>query len=202
MLKGVIFDLDGTLIRLPVRYDLLRDQLRRLFQSKSDFFQLIPSIVDQAKGDPTMVRTAFELICVEELLGTSKIVIIKGALDLLHQLKSDNKILGLVTLQCRKAARHIINNVEMEGLFSSILTRDESYDRHDQIEQTLESLGLLPSETIVIGDRLNDIEAAERAGCKSVLVGRKPLENENVPVSVERLDMLSHNPMIWQKLQD
>ena len=113
MLKGVIFDLDGTLIRLPVRYDLLRDQLRRLFQSKSDFFQLIPSIVDQAKGDPTMVRTAFELICVEELLGTSKIVIIKGALDLLHQLKSDNKILGLVTLQCRKAARHIITNVEM-----------------------------------------------------------------------------------------
>ncbi len=202
MLKGVIFDLDGTLIRLPVRYDLLRDQLRRLFQSKSDFFQLIPSIVDQAKGDPTMVRTAFELICVEELLGTTKIVIIKGALDLLHQLKSDNKILGLVTLQCRKAARHIINNVEMEGLFSSILTRDESYDRHDQIEKTLKSLGLLPDETIVIGDRLNDIEAAERAGCKSILVGRKPLENENVSVSVERLDLLSHNPMIWQKLQD
>ena len=163
MLKGVIFDLDGTLIRLPVRYDLLRDQLRRLFQSKSDFFQLIPSIVDQAKGDPTMVRTAFELICVEELLGTSKIVIIKGALDLLHQLKSDNKILGLVTLQCRKAARHIINDVQMEGLFSSILTRDESYDRHDQIEKTLKSLGLLPDETIVIGDRLNDIEAAQRA---------------------------------------
>ncbi len=202
MLKGVIFDLDGTLIRLPVRYDLLRDQLRRLFQSKSDFFQLIPSIVDQAKGDPTMVRTAFELICVEELLGTSKIVIIKGALDLLHQLKSDNKILGLVTLQCRKAARHIINNVEMEGLFSSILTRDESYDRHDQIEKTLKSLGLLPGETIVIGDRLNDIEAAERAGCKSILVGRKPLENENVSVSVERLDLLSDNPTLWQKLQD
>ncbi len=202
MLKGVIFDLDGTLIRLPVRYDLLRDQLRRLFQSKNDFFQLIPSIVDQAKGDPTMVRTAFELICVEELLGTSKIVIIKGALDLLHQLKSDNKILGLVTLQCRKAARHIINNVEMEGLFSSILTRDESYDRHDQIEKTLESLGLLPDETIVIGDRLNDIEAAERAGCKSILVGRKPLENENVSVSVERLDLLSDNPTLWQKLQD
>ena len=202
MLKGVIFDLDGTLIRLPVRYDLLRDQLRRLFQSKSDFFQLIPSIVDQAKGDPTMVRTAFELICVEELLGTSKIVIIKGALDLLHQLKSDNKILGLVTLQCRKAARHIINNVEMEGLFSSILTRDESYDRHDQIEKTLKSLGLLPDETIVIGDRLNDIEAAERAGCKSILVGRKPLENENVSVSVERLDLLSDNPTLWQKLQD
>ncbi len=202
MLKGVIFDLDGTLIRLPVRYDLLRDQLRRLFQSKSDFFQLIPSIVDQAKGDPTMVRTAFELICVEELLGTTKIVIIKGALDLLHQLKSDNKILGLVTLQCRKAARHIINNVEMEGLFSSILTRDESYDRHDQIEKTLGSLGLLPDETIVIGDRLNDIEAAERAGCKSILVGRKPLKNENVSVSVERLDLLSHNPTLWQKLQD
>ncbi|MEE8114402.1 MAG: HAD hydrolase-like protein [Nitrososphaerales archaeon] len=202
MLKGVIFDLDGTLIRLPVRYDLLRDQLKRLFQSKSDFFQLIPSIVDQAKGDPAMVRRAFELICVEELLGTSKIVIIKGALDLLHQLKSDNKILGLVTLQCRKAARHIINNVEMEGLFSSILTRDESYDRHDQIEKTLKSLGLLPDETIVIGDRLNDIEAAERAGCKSILVGRKPLENENVSVSVERLDLLSDNPTFWQKLQD
>lgn len=202
MLKGIIFDLDGTLIRLPVRYDLLREQLRRFFQSKSDFFQLIPSIVDHAKGDPTMVRRAFELICTEELIGTNKIVIIKGALDLLHQLKSDDKILGLVTLQCRKATRHIINNVEMEGLFSSILTRDESYDRLDQIEKTLKSLGLLPDETIVIGDRLNDIEAAERAGCKSILVGRKPLENENVSVSVERLDLLSDNPTLWQKLED
>ena len=201
MVKGVIFDLDGTLIQLPVRYDLLRDQLRRLFQSRSDFFQLIPSIVDHAKGDPTMVRKAFDLICAEEVLGTSKIVVIKGALDLLQQLKSDNQILGLVTLQCRKAARHIISNVGMDGLFSSILTRDESHDRLDQIEKTLESLGLLPAETIVVGDRLNDVEAAKRAGCKSILVGRKPSENENVSVSVERLDLLSDNPTLWQNFQ-
>ncbi len=202
MVKGVIFDLDGTLIQLPVRYDLLRDQLRRLFQSRSDFFQLIPSIVDHAKGDPTMVRRAFELICAEEVLGASKILVIEGALNLLHQLKSDNQILGLVTLQCRKATRHIINNVEMEGLFTSILTRDESYDRLDQIKKTLESLGLLPAETIVVGDRLNDVEAAKRAGCKSILVGRNPSENEDVSVSVERLDLLSHNPTLWQNFQD
>ena len=202
MVKGVIFDLDGTLIQLPVRYDLLRDQLRRLFQSRSDFFQLIPSIVDHSKGDPTMVRRAFELICAEEVLGASKILVIEGALNLLHQLKSDNQILGLVTLQCRKATRHIINNVEMEGLFTSILTRDESYDRLDQIKKTLESLGLLPAETIVVGDRLNDVEAAKRAGCKSILVGRNPSENEDVSVSVERLDLLSHNPTLWQNFQD
>ena len=48
MIELVIFDLDGTLIKLPVRYDFLRNELKNKFNIQGELF-LIPMILDKTK---------------------------------------------------------------------------------------------------------------------------------------------------------
>ena len=45
MSKCIIFDLDGTLIKLPIRYELIQKKLKELFKTESEFTPLIPSII-------------------------------------------------------------------------------------------------------------------------------------------------------------
>lgn len=172
MIRGIIFDLDGTLVQLPIRYDYLHNELKKLLDTDDELIPLIPSIVNLARNG-NMIKEAFEIICREEIQSVNGMTIISGAEELLTYLKTRNYLLGLVTLQCKTATEQILSKIGISNLFNSILTRDDSHDRLDQIKKTLHRLGLSPSETIMIGDRLNDIESAQNMGCQSILVSNK-----------------------------
>lgn len=45
MIKGVIFDLDGTLIKLPINYNKIFEKLNDLFKTNDEFKPLIPTIL-------------------------------------------------------------------------------------------------------------------------------------------------------------
>ena len=45
MIKGIITDLDGTLIRLPINEDEIKDKLRAYFHTNDNLVPLIPSII-------------------------------------------------------------------------------------------------------------------------------------------------------------
>ena len=51
MNKCIIFDLDGTLVKLPIRYELTQKKLKELFNTEFEFSPLIPSIIEQANGN-------------------------------------------------------------------------------------------------------------------------------------------------------
>ena len=72
-------------------------------------------------------------------------------------------------------------------MFSIIISRDESYDRLDQIKKTVEKLSVAPNEVIVIGDRIHDIKSAQKVGCKSILVNRKKTDINVETTIVEKL---------------
>ena len=77
-------------------------------------------------------------------------------------------------MQCKEAVTRILSKLNIDNnMFSIIISRDESYDRLDQIKKTVEKLSVAPNEVIVIGDRIHDIKSAQQAGCKSILVNRK-----------------------------
>ena len=116
MIDLVIFDLDGTLIRLPVRYDFLRNELKEQFQIEGEFF-LIPTILNKTKGNEKLKKSAFDFICTEEYRAIDELVAYEGAVELLRDLHIMNKKLALVTLQCRKAALKILDVLDMKDLF-------------------------------------------------------------------------------------
>ena len=188
MIRGIIFDLDGTLVRLPIRYDLIQNNLKKIFNTQDEFKPLIASIISYAKGDSSKINEAFESICKEESRATDELEIIENAFDVLEFFKSKKLKLGLVTMQCRKAVERVISKVDQLSVFSSVISRDESYDRKEQIEKMLKNLQLVPDEALVVGDRIHDIVSAKKVGCQAILVNR---EKSN-QVDVETIEKLSN----------
>jgi len=188
MIKAIIFDLDGTLIRLPIDYNKIQNMLRELFGTSENFTPLIATIIKKAQDDKEKISKAFELICREELSSIDKMETIDGALNLLKDIQSKKIILSLITMQCKEAVTRILSKLNMgNNMFSIIISRDESYDRLDQIKKTVEKLSVPSNEVIVIGDRIHDIKSAQQAGCKSILVNRKKTDVNVETTIVEKL---------------
>ena len=172
MSKCIIFDLDGTLVNLPVRYELIQKKLKELFNTESEFTPLLPSIIEQADSNQNLIDTAFELLCDEELIASECLEQIEGSQELIDDILSKNYTISLVTMQCKKVAEIILEKINFSEKFSSVITRDDSTDRSIQIKKTYESLNFVSSDVIMIGDRIHDIDSAKKAGCSSILVNR------------------------------
>ena len=83
--------------------------------------------------------------------------------------------------------RVILKKLNLEKVFSSILTRDDYPDRFLQIQRTCESLNFNPSDVTMIGDRIHDINSANQANCKSILVNRDDIDSKKL---LELIDIL------------
>ena len=177
MIKGIIFDLDGTLVRLPIQYDKIFEKLRNLFDTKDEFKPLIPTILTKANNDMNLVQQAFDLICDEETIAANNFEVIENAIEILDHFKNENFSLGLVTMQCKKAAKLVLDSMNISNHFSSIMTRDDSYERTIQIKKSVEFLSLSPQEIIVIGDRIHDINSAKQVGCSAILSNKNKLDS-------------------------
>jgi len=127
-MKGVIFDLDGTLVRLQINYDVIFKNLAGIFGSDVVFKPLIATIVNLSKNESTR-KKAFEIICNEEQKAAEKFEIIKGAAEILDSF-SEKYSLGLVTMQCKKAFEKIHSQFDKLSVFSSVITRDQSHTSH------------------------------------------------------------------------
>jgi len=182
MIKGIIFDLDGTLVNLPTDYKIIQEKLKSIFQTDELFSPLIPSIVDKANGDKFKINKAFEMICEQEMIAIQNLESMPGLNDIMSFLKTQNCLLCLVTMQCRKVAIEILNKLGITDFFSNILTRDESYDRFEQIQLTLEKIKLNPEKILVVGDGIHDMKCAKKAGCQHILFSTKNEGNDNLKI--------------------
>ena len=60
----------------------------------------------------------------------------------------------------------------IRDLFLNIFTRDDYTDRSEQIIKTMREFNITADKTMMIGDRINDFESAEKVGCKSIIISR------------------------------
>lgn len=182
MIKGVLFDLDGTLVNLPTDYKTIQERLKNIFQTDEKFSPLIKTIITKANGDKSKINQAFEMICEQEMSAIQNVKVIQGVNDILSFLKSKDYFLCLITMQCRKVATKILNELQIINYFSNIITRDESYDRFEQIQKTLETIKIIPEQALVIGDTFYDMECAKKVGCQHLLLSSTYENNNNLKI--------------------
>ena len=177
MIKGIIFDLDGTLVRLPIKYDKIFTKLQNLFDTQDEFRPLIPTIIKKANNDSKLVEKAFNIICEEEVIAANNFKAIDDSVNIINYFKSKNYSLCLVTMQCMNAAKIILDKMQILELFSSIVTRDVLHERHLQIKKSIDVLSLSTNEIIMVGDRINDEKSAKQVGCPVILFNKDKLNS-------------------------
>ena len=190
MIKAIIFDLDGTLVKLPIKYDKVYDYLRHLFQTDENFQPLIPSIIKNANKDKIKLNDAFEFLCKQEEIGLDHLEIIDHSIEILNYFHLRDFTICLVTMQCRRVAEKILAKMGVSSIFSSIITRDENHDRLEQIKETIIRFNLSPQNVLMVGDRIHDMECAKKAECHYILSNHEKIGKYPQYQIISNLSML------------
>jgi len=162
MIRGVIFDLDGTLIHLPINYEALFQEIQTIMKTPkvTPLVQTIAVLDKKARSEVYEVWTKAELEALPSLR-------INNEGMKLYQ-KFSGRPLALVTMQGRRVVEEILSSLKLS--FDVVLTREESLDRAKQIEVAVAKLGLKPKDILMIGDRENDKTSSEKIGCQFLMV--------------------------------
>ena len=144
-----------------------------------------PAFIRSTFGEPLVMTLAklFPEVPVEKSLDvyrtfqrevfTDFVEVFPGMLDLLKTLRQKGYKMGLVTSRTKDTTWSGLEHYGMDKYFDAVITAGDT-DRHKPdptpILITLDRLGSAPEEAIMVGDTMFDLECAQNAGVKSVIV--------------------------------
>ncbi|TFF91206.1 HAD family hydrolase [Candidatus Thorarchaeota archaeon] len=184
MLKGAVFDLDGTITVLTLPLDAMRDDAKAYYVSRG----LPPEMLEPADGISSstlkakkyfkdkglsddewaeMMSAVDEVLSQHEGHAARDVQLIEGAFDAVERVRAMGLKTAILTNNGRHAVDIVLKNVPLDDYFDVIQTRNESPNPKpypDGILMVIDKLGLSLEEAIYIGDARIDGAAAERAG--------------------------------------
>ena len=186
MVRGVVFDLDGTLVdsagdlQATLNALLREHQLAELdlLAVKSMIGDGVAKLVERAfqatGGDPNKVGEAAErFLVLYEGNAAARTVPYPGVRETLQKLVTAGFTLGVVTNKPYAATMEILNALNLTKYFSAVVGGDSAERRKpfpDPVLKILRDTGLNPSETLMVGDNYHDVEAAHAAGLRAIMV--------------------------------
>ncbi|MDA4136249.1 MAG: HAD family hydrolase [Thaumarchaeota archaeon] len=198
MIRGLIFDIDGTLVSLKVDGERLRSttsrELTRMgfdvsFMKEGNLYT--QDVIDRAKKqvESGLVQVDFEVLrsnlnkALDELEmdWNSQAEPIEGTPKVLGHLKSSAIKLATLTNSGRAPSDWLLRKHGLLGYFDFTLSRDEvpaMKPRADGMLKAIALMGFPREELLYVGDSVIDVRAAKAAGLKivSVTTGRYPVE--------------------------
>ncbi len=172
MLKGVIFDMDGTITVPYINWKALRERVGATPEK---------TIMQHIEGlPPDESRRANEELLKAELEAGRKAAANDGIIELVDYLRGRGMQLAVVTNNHGQAMRTVLRRYGLA--FDVALSRDDGEIKPSSflIEKALEGMGLPAEEVVTIGDGRYDIEASERAGvcCIYLTHGNPTLDHQ------------------------
>ena len=188
-IRAVLFDLDGTLVdsapdlaaavnatlaelgRAPVPVDTVRDWvgngadrlLERALSGRAD--GTVPA-AELAAVRPLFLRHYERLLCVDSVL-------YPGVSEGLAGLREQGLALGCVTNKPSRFTLPLLEQLGIAGHFGALVGGDDVVRKKpapDALQEAARRLGVACDDCLMVGDSVNDIEAARAAGCPVVAV--------------------------------
>lgn len=176
----IAFDWDGTL------YDSTASIVRSIQEAVRDVGGTVPS--DEAAAwvigmalQPALARAAPDVPTEKypELASRYRyhylqhqddLSLFDGVLPMLDDLHARGYLLAVATGKSRRGLDHVLEAVELRGVFDGSRTADETAGKpHPQmLFELMEQWGIEPERTLMIGDTTHDLQMALSAGCASV----------------------------------
>jgi phosphoglycolate phosphatase len=109
-----------------------------------------------------------------------ELVLFNGTLQMLHALKARNHWLAVATGKSRRGLDEALASAQLQGLFDSTRTADETASKPDPLMliELMAELGTTPERTLMIGDTTHDLQMAANAGVPSIGVSYGAHEHE------------------------
>ena len=162
-IRGIIFDMDDTLIESPLDFDAIRADLG--FGEGQLILETIESLDDDVRQ--TECR---RILREHERRAAQQCKVISGVEEFLAELNRRGMLTAVLTRNSRETVELVFSRLQLAG-FDQILTREDAPPKPDPagLKLICERWNIDASEVLFFGDFWFDIEAARRAGAHSVL---------------------------------
>lgn len=163
MIQAVVFDLDGTLLDLPIDYPKMFSEFKAIMGIAE--VQPILKTVAEIK-DPQTKRRVFEAWEKFELAIVDKISVHEEGMKIYKEYASKPR--ALVSMQGKKTISIILAKFNLS--FDVVLSREDSFSRIEQLKIAASRLGVDIGNVLFVGNLDNDESAAQQAGCQFLRV--------------------------------
>lgn len=207
-IKGIIFDLDGTLIDTD---ELIIASYHEVFKELRPNYKLTKEEELSFLGPP--LEEIFNKYFDEEFDVLVKIYrsyaekhtielakVYPNTIELLTFLKSKGYKLGVVTSRFKKSALKMLTTFNIDSFFDCVIGLDDVSNPKpspDGVLKCVESFNLSKEEVIFIGDAITDFQAGKNAGVKTGFVSFRENSNLDCDIKIESYqELLSFFKMI------
>jgi HAD superfamily hydrolase (TIGR01509 family) len=180
-IKAVIFDLDGTLTSFNLDFKALRAEVRghllnmgipaSILKVNENIFDMLKKtelfMKNAGKPESAIQQVRMEALTIAEkyeLEAAATTNLLPGVNDTLKALKLTGLKIALCTINSQKTTNYILKRFRLTQYFDATIPRENVADvkpHPNHIETALKILEVSPSETIVVGDSVSDIQSAK-----------------------------------------
>lgn len=167
-IRGVIFDLDGTLVDSGLDFE----QMRREMELEPGR-PLLEALAELSEPRAARCRQILER---HERAGAERARLMPGVAEMLDELQARGILRAVFTRNAREIALATLSRLGIE--METVVAREDAPPKPDPtgIWKICESWKLSRREAAMVGDYSFDIEAGQRAGVWTVLVHCRPAD--------------------------
>jgi HAD superfamily hydrolase (TIGR01509 family) len=162
-IRGVVFDMDGTLVAQAIDFDAIRREIGLPFGT--------PLLEAMDRLPPADRAAACAVLDRHEQAAVAAAEVLPGVLDFLAWLDARGIKRAVLTRNSRSVAEGVLARCRLL-MFDPIVTRDDApfKPQPEGLWRICKAWGIAPAEVLMLGDYVYDIQVGRNAGARTALL--------------------------------